>query len=319
MAGPRGPETGEAMKNDDAEDLDLDLKQLDGREDPGDPAEDALPIDLGHDQSTGPGTWAAGLVALMLVVGVAFWAFRPRASPSSPPAPPEASARPAPSATAPPVVLPPLDGSDGVVRDLAKALSAHPLFALWLAQKELVRTFAAVVQNVVEGQSPRAHLGFLAPRSGFQVIERRSGRLLLDPASYARYDGIGDAASSLDPEQCARVYRLLEPLFEAAYRELGHPEGGFAKALQAALGKLLEVPILQGEVPLVRVEKAVVVYEFFDERIEALSIPQKHLLRMGPRNVALIQEKIRGLAQTLGLPAPSGSSPGATPAPPSHP
>ncbi len=297
------------MKDDDAEDLDLDLKQPEGREDLGDPVANAFPLEVDRGQGTGPGTWAAILVALMLVVGGAFWAFRPRASPSSQPPRPEASPRPAPTTTPPPMVLPPLDGSDGVVRDLAKALSAHPLYALWLAQKELVRTLAAVVVNVVEGESPRAHLGFLAPRSGFQVNERRSGRLLLDPASYARYDGIGDAAASLDPEQCARVYRLLEPLFEAAYRELGHPEGGFSKALQAALGKLLAVPILQGEVPLVRVEKAVVLYEFFDERIEALSPPQKHLLRMGPRNVALIQERIRGLAQALGLPVPPPVSP----------
>lgn len=305
------------MKDDDAEDLDLDLKQPEGREDLGDPAADAFPIEVDRVQGTGPGTWAAVVVALLLVVGGAFWAFRPRASPNTPPLLPQASASPTPAATPPSLVLPPLDGSDGVVRDLAKALSAHPLYALWLAQKELVRTLAALVLNVVEGESPRAHLGFLAPRSGFQVIERRSGRLLLDPVSYARYDALGDAASSLDPEQCARVYRLLEPLFEAAYRELGHPEGGFSKALQAAFGKLLDVPVLQGEVPLVRVEKAVVLYEFFDERLEASSIPQKHLLRMGPRNVALIQERIRGLAQALGFPLPPPApTAGAAPAHP---
>lgn len=302
------------MKDDDAEDLDLDLKQPDGRADSGDPAADAFPIDLGRGgQGAGPGTWAAVLVALVLVVSGAIWAFRPRAAPSGPPPRLEASPTPAPTATPPPVVLPPLDGSDAAVRDLAKALSAHPLYALWLAQKELVRTFAALVLNVTEGESPRAHLVFLTPRSGFQVIERRSGRLLLDPASYARYDAIGDAASSLDPERCARAYRLIEPLLEAAYRELGHPEGGFAKALQVAFGKLLAVPVLPGDVPLVRVEKAVVLYEFFDERIEALSIPQKHLLRMGPRNVTLIQEKIRGIAQALGLPAAPVSTAGAAP------
>ena len=154
------------------------------------------------------------------------------------------------------------------------------------------------------------------------MVERRSGRLLLDPAGYARYDGIGDAAASLDPEQCARVYRLLEPLFESAYRELGHPEGGFTKALQAALLKLLEVPVVAGEVPLVRVDKVVVLYEFFDEHLEALSIPQKHLLRMGPRNVTRIQEKLRGLQEALGAPtdqaSPAGpaSTPGVAPSRP---
>jgi hypothetical protein len=173
---------------------------------------------------------------------------------------------------------------------------------LWLAQSELVRTLAAVVLNVAEGESPRLHLSFLAPRAGFSVIERRSGRLTLDPASYARYDALGDAVASLDAGECARVYRLLEPLFESAYRELGHPEGGFSRKLGVAFTRLLEVPVLEGEVPLVEVQKAVVVYEFVDEKLEALSIPQKHLLRMGPRNVRRVQETIRAFAEALGLP-----------------
>jgi len=293
--------------DDDPADLDLELGP---REDTGGPQEVLLP-DLGRSGGPGPGLWALVVLGLTLVLGVSFWLFRPR------PAPPDASPAPAASVTpssptpAPTALLPPLDGSDAIVRDLTKALSTHPLFALWLGQKELIRTLAALVLNVQEGESPRAHLAFLAPRSGFAVIERRSGRLLLDPAGYTRYDAVADAAQSLDPDSCARAYRVLEPLFESAYRELGHPEGGFAKALHAALGKLLEVPILEGEIPLVRVEKPVLLYEFFDERLEALSIPQKHLLRMGPRNVARIQAQLRGLAQALGEP----SAPSAPPVP----
>jgi Protein of unknown function (DUF3014) len=303
---------------------DLDLRPAEG-ETLGGAGGEPSPIGIGRSHGPGPGVWAATLAALIVVVGGAYWVLRPRpvAVLSSPRPEVSVPAMPSPTLSPPPLALPPLDGSDAVVRDLAKAISNHPLYALWLAQKELIRTFAAVVMNVAEGESPRAHLGFLAPRGAFLVVERRSGRLLLDPASYARYDAIGETAATLDPEQCARVYRLLEPLFESAYRELGHPEGGFLKALQPALGKLLEVPILEGEIPLVRVEKAVVLYEFFDEKAEALSIPQKHLLRMGPRNVARIQDKVRGLAQALGLPATPpvlGAKPLSTPvAPPTHP
>jgi Protein of unknown function (DUF3014) len=308
----------------DPEDLDLDLKRADEAAAFGDSAEGPSPIDLGRAPGSGPGIWLAALAGVLLVGGGVLWLLRPRPATSAalPRVPASSAPAPVPTSTPVPLVLPPLDGSDGAVRDLAKAISAHPLYALWLAQKELIRAFAAVVVNVAEGESPRAHLGFLAPKAGFAAIERRSGRLLLDPASYARYDAVGDAAATLDPEQCARVYHLLEPLFESAYRELGHAEGGFSKALQVALRKLLEVPLLEGEVPLVRVEKVVVVYEFFDERVEALSIPQKHLARMGPHNVARIQDKARAFAQALGwsvspiAPAKSASPPGA---PPAHP
>jgi hypothetical protein len=194
---------------------------------------------------------------------------------------------------------------------LARALSTHPLYALWLAQTELVRTFAAVVSNVAEGESPRAHLSFLAPKGGFQAKEQRSGRLILDPRSHARYDAVGDAVASLDAAECARVYRLLEPLFESAHRELGHPEGGFSKTLALAFRRLLDVPVLEGEVSLVEVKKAVVVYAYADEKLEALSVPQKHLLRMGPANVRRIQEKIRAISDALGLSA--AASPGGQP------
>ena len=261
--------------------------------------------------------WMAGIAGILLLVGAgAVWRFWPRlATSATPPPAPAASVVPLPS-TPTPFPLPPLEGSDALARDLARALSGHPLFASWLAQSELVRTLTAVVLNVAEGESPRSHLAFMAPRGAFAAIERRSGRLTLDPARYARYDAVGDAAASLDAGDCARVYRLLEPLFESAYRELGHPEGGFSKKLGAAFDRLLEVPLLEGEVPLAEVKKAVVVYAFVDEKLEALSIPQKHLLRMGPRNVRRIQEKIRAIADALGPPvsvAPVAAGPGGPP------
>jgi hypothetical protein len=265
------------------------------------------PSDLPPPASSRSAFWLAGALALVLAAA-AFWVLRPRPAAVIAPPPPAAPA-PAPTATPTPFPLPTLDGSDAPFRDLARAVSHHPLFALWLARTELVRTAAAVVLNVAEGESPRPHLGFLAPKAGFAVIERRSGRLTIDPAGYARYDPVGDAVASLDEAECARVYRILEPLFEAAYRELGHPEGGFSGALARAFASLLAVPVVEGEVALVRVEKAVVIYELFDEKLEALSPAQKHLLRMGPRNVKRIQDKIRAVSEALGLASPPLPSP----------
>ena len=40
-----------------------------------------------------------------------------------------------------------------------------------------------------------------------------------------------------------------------------------------------------------------------DRRLEALSPAQRHLLRMGPRNVRMIQGELRTLAAALGVPA----------------
>src|SRR5262249_51970742 len=142
-------------------------------------------------------------------------------------------------APTPAVQLPSLEGSDGFARDLVKGLSTNPTFANWLQAKELVRTFVAVVTNVAEGENPASHVTFLAPKTPFRVVQKK-GRILVDPKSYDRFDALGDVAASLDTAECARVYSLLEPLFEVGYRELGHPEGGFGKALGKAIDTLLK-------------------------------------------------------------------------------
>jgi hypothetical protein len=203
---------------------------------------------------------------------------------------------------APAIPLPPLDESDGLVRDLARSFSAHPGFGPWLLTKNLIRTFVAVVTNVADGENPAPHVPFLAAKEPFRVVEKR-GRVLIDPRGYDRFDGLADVAASLDAAECARVYRLVEPLVEVAYRELGHPEGGFTPALGKAIAGLLKVPVLEADVPLRRVTRAVVVYEYADPRLEEMAPGQKALLRVGPRNVPRVQAKLRELAAALGLPA----------------
>jgi hypothetical protein len=255
----------------------------------------------------GPGPLLWGGVGVLLLAGVAATVFllRPKAPPttSAPPAVATSGAPAAPTAT--PINLPSLEGSDTLVRQLASALSPHALLTAWLAQNDLVRLMTAVVANVAEGESPRPHLAVLAPKGSFAVLERARGRFVVDPKSYARYDPVADAFASTDAPAAARVYRTLEPLFEAAYRELGHPEGGVSASLEKALQNLAAVPVPDGDLPVIRVAKATVVYEYVDERLEALSVPQKHLLRMGPRNVARVQAKVKELADALGMKAPA--------------
>ena len=48
-----------------------------------------------------------------------------------------------------------------------------------------------------------------------------------------------------------------------------------------------------------------VAYEFADPRLQSLSSAQRQFLRMGPRNVRLIQAKLREIAPLMGIPAES--------------
>jgi hypothetical protein len=195
--------------------------------------------------------------------------------------------------------LPPLDASDAFLRTAAREISRHPSFARWLAQEDLIRLFVVSVDNVAEGLTPRKHLLFLRPRAKF-LVSGSGADLRIDPSGYRRYDRIADVVSSLDTEGCAALYFRVEPLIQRSYHEMGYPGLDFDDRLGQAIAELLAIPVAPEAPALV---EEVLRYEFADPDLEALSDAQKHLLRMGPRNVQRVQHKLRELAQAVGIPA----------------
>ena len=191
-----------------------------------------------------------------------------------------------------------LDKSDDLVNKLAVKLSSHPQLTAWLKNKDKIRHFVAVIDNIADGMSPRSHLGFLSPRENFEVI-KRGNRYYLNPASYSRYNLVAEVFESLDTKECAKLYWELNPLIQEAYFELGYPNQDFHDTLFTAVVELLNTPVVEGDI---LVEKKVVTYIMVDQKLENLSESQKHFLRMGPRNMRKIQEKLREFAQVLGFP-----------------
>ncbi|HZO09240.1 MAG TPA: DUF3014 domain-containing protein, partial [Myxococcota bacterium] len=121
-----------------------------------------------------------------------------------------------------------------------------------------------------------------------------------DQAGFKGYDVVADVVGSVDPSAAAAAYRTLAPLFDAAYAELGHPEGGFSKAVDRAIAALTAVPVLRDDVELV---PHAIGFRYADPKLEALSAAQKLFLRMGPRNVRIIQQKLRELSPAVAVPA----------------
>lgn len=201
-------------------------------------------------------------------------------------------------ATAEPVAIPPLDESDPVVRDLVRRITSHPAALAWLATNGLIRNFAVVVVNVVDGATPARHLRVLRPASPFTVVER-NGRLFIDPRSYERYDSVAEAAASIDPAGAARLYTTLKPRIEEAYVQLGLRPDSFDSILENAIVSLLRTPAVDAEV---YVAPKGIAYRFADPNLEKLTAAQKQLLRTGSRNVRTIQSALRQLALALGIP-----------------
>ncbi|MCE5282667.1 MAG: DUF3014 domain-containing protein [Deltaproteobacteria bacterium] len=227
------------------------------------------------------------------------------------PAPPVEAAQPAGTASAEPpsgeirlekLPTPPvtLDQSDVWVRGRAQGLSVHPGFHDWLKIDHLIRIITVVAVNIAEGISPKPHLGFLAFEAPF-LVEERASRIVLDPNSYRRYDGITAILSSVDPQTVARLFHELLPLFQEAYHNLGYPNQNVEPVFMKAIRTVLRVPLVEGEIELKPAEKGIN-YLFVDDRLEGLNKAQKHFIRMGPRNLLIIQDKLRQIAMALGVP-----------------
>jgi hypothetical protein len=247
---------------------------------------------------------AAGLFVLAAAIIAGVWYVRsgsgaPQAEPVRTPPPVQAETRAPLGPAVEPIELPPLVLTDPLVRELLGKLSSSPTLAAWLAGDGLIRTLAVSVENIADGTSPAKHLRALAPRAPFRTVNE--GRTItVDPRSYSRYDGLANAAASLDPAGLARIYSMLKPRLSEAYAELGHPEGELDAAVERAIVVLLQTPVADEPVAL---RSRVLSYKYEREDLEALSQAQKQLLRMGPRNQRIVQDQVRAVARELGIPS----------------
>jgi hypothetical protein len=246
--------------------------------------------------------WVIIIVIVVAIVGgVGYFLLRREATQAptaaTTPPPPVAQTPKSNALTGDNIALPPLPETDPIVRELVSRLSSHPTVLAWLATKGLIANFTVVTHNISEGRTPVAHLKGLGPKGPFRT--RGSGASVsADPRSYDRYNGYADAIGALDATGTARLYLTLKPRILEAYGELGYQGGDFDRVLERAIGELLDVPVIEGDIPL---RQKVISYAYVDEKLESLSPAQKHLLRMGPRNARVIQAKLREIAALLNL------------------
>jgi hypothetical protein len=221
------------------------------------------------------------------------------AAPVSAPAPaPAAKPTTGPLVQAENIPLPPLAETDALVRQLLVKLSSHPKVLAWLATNGLIENFTVATLNISDGKSPAIQFWRnLAPQGRFTVTNTANGAML-DPKSYRRYDEYTAAIGALDAPGTARLYLTLKPRITEAYRNLGFPEGDFDLVLERAIHELVTTPAVPNDIPL---REKVITYQFVDPRVESLSGAQKQLLRMGPDNMRVVQNKLRDIAVQLGL------------------
>ena len=243
-------------------------------------------------------------VAVVIAIGAALYYGRQQEPPAAPPA--ATAPEPAPSADPPGIQhpledagipgeepLPPLAQSDASMQQSLTATFGRSL-EQFLVPNDIIRHIVVTVDNL-----PRKKMAVqmwpLKPTAG--ELQTSGGEdTVLSEENFARYAPLITLVEGSDAQHVSGLYRRYYPLFQEAYVNLGYPDGYFNDRLVEVIDHLLETPDVKGPIKLTNPS---VFYEFADPALEQRSAGQKLLIRMGPRNAALLKAKLRLLREEI--------------------
>ena len=192
------------------------------------------------------------------------------------------------------VVLPTLDNSDGLLREAMIQLS--PALGRWLNTDQLIRKYVVVVNDFSQGLILEKHMRFLKLDQPF-VAEQDDAGLFIASKSYQRYDQLAAAIDAMDVKATLAEYKKFRPLLLLVFKGFSYPEQyQLEDIFTKAAAEILAAPVIEGRIALVR---PTVNYKFADQKLEALSPVRKQMIRMGPENTRIIQNKVRMLVEEL--------------------
>jgi len=188
-------------------------------------------------------------------------------------------------------VLPELNDSDGFVVERIQQLQNGMAVVRLLASEQLVRRFVVMVDAVSREELPQANLPYAGMQQEMPVQVIDEDLLFqMNADAHDRFDPIVDVIFAMDMEQTMSLYRLMSPMFQQAYAEIGYRDVNFDDTLRSAIMNVLRFDVEAGPYQLV---KPSVMYLYADTRVEALSDLQKQLIRLGPDNADRVKEKLR--------------------------
>ena len=164
-----------------------------------------------------------------------------------------------------------------------------------LVPERIVRNLVVSIDNAPREQLALNQRPILPPEGEF-ITSGSDDAIVLSPENYARYEPFVALVANIDAKTLVSFYRGLQPLFQQAYEDLGHPDASFDTRLTEVIEHLLQTPTPRGQIALVQPS---VLYRFADERLEKLSAGQKLLIRMGVDNATVIKGKLREIQAEL--------------------
>ena len=194
------------------------------------------------------------------------------------------------------VELPTLNLSDAFVLTRLGALETGATLLELLTSEELIRRFVVFVENVSQGSLPQLEYPVRRLQQPMAVREVDANLFEMQTVSYQRYTPLIDALTAVDPDQAVAIYRILRPLFQESFAEIGYPNRSFDEVLIRAIDNVVGAQTAEGPFQLV---KPKVMYVYADAGIESMTPVEKQLLRMGPQNAEKLKSALAQYRERL--------------------
>lgn len=193
------------------------------------------------------------------------------------------------------VIVEPLDESDAAVKNALITIAASPLVEKYLVDESLLQKFVINVNSIANHEMSPNHNLVAAPEEEFRVYQQADSEWI-DTASFKRYNSYVDALESMSTDDLIKLMNTYRGILESKFAEIAPPNSSFNNTLLQAINELLDTPI----VPLpIEVYSDSVMFKFKDQQLEALSGPQKQLIRTGPENTRRIKDILRDIQDAL--------------------
>ena len=194
------------------------------------------------------------------------------------------------------IQLPSLSASDNFILENLRGLQNGMQLVGLLRSEQLVRSFVVLVDNVSRNGFPQTGLPYQPMSEEMPVRSLDDNLYVMEQAAHGRFDSIVDTFVAVDTGAAMAIYRLISPLLQQAYAELGYGNNDFDSVLRRAIRNVLEMDPPEGPYQLV---KPSVMYLYADAAIENLSTVEKQLIRLGPDNTSKLQQKLRAFLAAL--------------------
>jgi hypothetical protein len=193
------------------------------------------------------------------------------------------------------VIVEPLDESDAAVKNALITIATSALVEKYLVDESLLQKFVINVNSIANQEMSPNHSLVAAPEEEFRVYQQADSEWI-DAASFKRYNSYVDALESMSTDDLIKLMNTYRGILESKFAEIAPPSSSFNSTLLKAINELLDTPI----VPLpIEVYSDSVMFKFKDEQLEALSGPQKQLIRTGPENTRRIKDILRDIQDAL--------------------